>query len=502
MPSSPSALAIAASNGRWWLAPHIELLERAVMQLINRETPYRKLLVEMPPRHGKSEYISRYTPAWYIGTYPHQRVILCSYEANYAQRWGRKARDVLRQHGPTLFGQSISKATAATSDWEIEGTDGGMVTAGVGGAITGRGADVLIIDDPVKNADEAASPTFQERNIDWYRSTASTRLEPGGITILVTTRWNENDLAGQLLAEEGHEWLVLKLPALAEEGDPLGRNIGDPLWPERYDEEALEDIKLGRIDPATGQRHGGIGAYFWSALYQQSPTPDEGGLFQRKWWRRYRVLPNNLARGGIFIDTATDDKSTGDYFAMATWRTSGLDFYLVRMLNAHLKFPDQVRACLDAREASKLTPEDPGLPIYIEEVAWALPLIDTLKSLVGRVIGVKPGGHSKVARAMAGTPFVEAGNCYLPETGENIGDFVEQHAAFPNGAHDDMVDTTSLMFSKLATHAVPPPRKPEGRAVQYEPKALAPGTPRSVLQQRRQEPPSNRVSPTRKGLNA
>ncbi len=194
-------------------------------------------MVCMPPRHGKSEFISKYFPAWFLGTFPDKRIILTSYESEYAASWGRKARNLLEEHGRELFGVRIAGDSSAADRWDIAGRDGGMNTAGAGAAITGKGANVAIIDDPVKNDTDAMSETKRAAVWEWYRATLRTRLEgdPRAI-ILVMTRWHEDDLAGRLLKAQAaatsgpcKRWDVLELPALAEPGDPLGRPPGAPL---------------------------------------------------------------------------------------------------------------------------------------------------------------------------------------------------------------------------------------------------------------------------------
>jgi hypothetical protein len=234
----------------------------------------KRLLITMPPRHGKSEFASKYFPAWYLGTFPDRRVILTSYEADFAMTWGRKVRDLLHEFGPAVFGVSVRSDSTAANRWGIEDNTGGMDTAGVGGPITGKGAHLLIIDDPVKNAEEAASETMRNKAWDWYVSTAYTRLEPAGAVILIQTRWHSDDLAGRILAhaaETGERWDVVNLPAMAEEGDVLGRESGEPLWPERFDLDALERIR------AT------LGGYYFAALYQQRPGPPDGAMFKTAW---------------------------------------------------------------------------------------------------------------------------------------------------------------------------------------------------------------------------
>lgn len=224
------------------------------------------LAVSMPPQHGKSELCSKYLPAWYLGTFPDRRVILVSYEADFAASWGRKARELLAEHGVD-FGVSINSRSAAARRWDISGHEGGMSTAGVGGPITGKGAHLLIIDDPIKNDAEARSPHCREKQWEWWQSVASTRLRPGGLTVVIQTRWHRDDLTGKILAqaaEAGRNWKQIKLTAIAEEGDPLGRAIGQPLWPEVYTLEKLDAIRATRTN------------YYWRALYQQAPVTDGG----------------------------------------------------------------------------------------------------------------------------------------------------------------------------------------------------------------------------------
>src|SRR5258708_863622 len=221
------------------------------------------LVIEAPPRHGKSELISRYLPAWYLGLFPARRVMLVGYGAGFARSWGRKARSLLIEHGRDCFGVEVSTEERAASEWGLAGYEGGMVTAGVGGPLTGRGANLLIVDDPIKNAEEAVSQTIRDNHWDWWQSTASTRIEPGGCVIIIATRWHYDDLSGRLIhaaqTGEGSPVRRLRLPAIAEDGDPLGRAAGEALWPERWPRDRLEKIRLEKD------------AAWWHAMYQQRP---------------------------------------------------------------------------------------------------------------------------------------------------------------------------------------------------------------------------------------
>ena len=269
------------------------------------------LVVCMPPQHGKSELCSKYLPAWYLGTFPDRRVILTGYEADFAAQWGRKARDLLEQWG-WLFNVQVSKRSSAVHRWDLQGRDGGMTTAGVGGPITGRGAHLLIVDDPVKNDEEARSSTHREKQWDWWQSTASTRIRPGGLFVVVQTRWHRDDLAGRILREaktNRQRWREVRLPALAEDRDPLGRAPGEPLWPEVYTEDHLLRVKSSRTN------------YYWRALYQQDPLAEGStewpeAFFGPSIW--FEEWPQEWLCRAMALDPSKGrDAKFGDYSAFA-----------------------------------------------------------------------------------------------------------------------------------------------------------------------------------------
>ena len=225
-----------------------------------------RLNINLAPRHGKSLILSQFFPAWFLLVYPWRRVILCSYEADFAAQWGRKVRDLVIQWGP-VFGVSVAQDSKAADRWEIAKHGGGMQTAGVGGPILGKGADLLILDDLTKNADEALSAVYREKTWNWYTSTAYSRLEPGAAIVHVQQRWHTDDMTGRLLENDHGRWTNLVLPALAGENDILGRPPGAALWPERYSVADLEDKR--RLTPT-----------WFAAQYQQVPIDLEGGFFR------------------------------------------------------------------------------------------------------------------------------------------------------------------------------------------------------------------------------
>lgn len=507
--NSPAALALLTSRGRWKLTPHLQLLDEALVFLEQRKAPawwlrerlhyeidpavdnadqlaFTRLIVEMPPRHGKSEMVSRYFPAWYLGRHPTEHVILCSYEANFAAVWGGRVRDLLKEWGASIFGVTVKHDKQARFDWELAEQDGGMVTAGVGGPITGRGADLGIIDDAIKNAEEAASPTIQKRNADWFDSTFYTRLEPDSICVDMGTRWHAADLTGHILTvqdleeddkeDEGDDefWFRVRLPALAEPDDLLGRSEGEALWPDRFPTARL--LRMARR----------IGDYFFGALYQQRPSSAEGAIFKRGAWQYYSPaeLPEearNPIWGGIFADTAGwDDQSTStDYAAIGVVVRVARDLYWLHASRGRWTFPQFQERLRNLREEF-------GLPIVIEETPWAMPLLQSLARELGGVLPFKIQGHSKVTRAMAASPYQAAGNFFLPRGASWVGDFVSEHADFPTGAHDDWVDTTSMAALRLLVGVgqidYTPPRTrrltykapPEGNQAQRRPGQLPP----------------------------
>ena len=220
----------------------------------------KRLMILLPPRHSKSMTVSETFPSYFIGRNPNRRVILVSYGDSLARKFGRVNRNKLEEYGEEIFGINLSKDNSSVTNWGIEGYRGGMISAGIGGPITGEGADLLIIDDPIKNRKEADSKTYRDMVWDEWQNTLYTRLQPDGAVIIILTRWHEDDLAGRLLNSdygEVEDWDIIRLPAIAEENDLLGRAVGEPLWPENgFDEEWAKATKTA------------VGSRTWASLYQ------------------------------------------------------------------------------------------------------------------------------------------------------------------------------------------------------------------------------------------
>jgi predicted phage terminase large subunit-like protein len=265
----------------------------------------KRLMVFMPPRHGKSETISKKFPAWFLGKHPDSNVIMSSYGFTLVRSFSKDVRDLIESRRyKIVFDISTAEDSRQVKDWDIAGHLGGLLAQGVGGAITGYGAHLFIIDDPFKDQKEAESQINRDNVWDWYRSVVLTRLEPNAAIILVMTRWHQDDLAGRILAEEKlsgiKEWEVINFPALANADDILGRKEGDALWPERYPTDVMVNTK--RI----------VGSRVWNALYQGNPQDPQSQKFQRDWFKYYDNLPREISRRSAGVDTATSMKSSND----------------------------------------------------------------------------------------------------------------------------------------------------------------------------------------------
>lgn len=435
--ASPSAWGYIATRGELRIPRHIELLDRKLRALARREI--RGLIVETPPRHGKTELGTKAFPGWYLGTHPQHRVMLTAYGAELASGFGRRVRDDLTTYGEAVFGVKVNPASSAANRWDLLDHTGGVVTAGVGGSLTGMGADLLIIDDPVKNQDEAQSETYRTRTWEWWTSTARTRLHPDGVVLVIQTRWHEDDLAGRLQRDLPPDWEVVRLPALAESDDPLGRAVGEALWPERYDAEALEQIRTA------------VGSYVWSALYQQRPAASDGGLVRSSWWRTYDEPPRLLADRIEFDevvaswDLAFKDSRSADYVVGQVWGRAGGEFYLLHQVRDRMDFPATRRAI------QQLAAEWPQARVkLVEDKANGPAVIADLKHDVEGLVAVNPQG-GKIARLVAVSHLIEAGAVYLPEARHAawVDAFRHELAAFPNGVHDDQVDAMSQALLRL-----------------------------------------------------
>lgn len=433
---------------------HHRVLCKALNRVARGEL--RRVIIEMQPRVGKSELVSRRLPPFILGRNPDLNVVSASYSHDLASRMNR---DVQRVMETPTYKQLFPKArlsgakgetslTKSPTAWvrnsglfEMVGYRGSYRSVGVGGGLTGMGADVAIIDDPIKNQEEADSFIFRQRLWEWWTSTLLTRLEKDARVVILSTRWHEDDLAGRLIAQmkadpRADQWEVISFPAVAEgtltAGDP--RQPGEVLWPEKFDAERMLQTKLG------------VGGRVWSAMYQQRPSPIGGAIVQRSWWKYYERVPEKFDKVIMAWDLTFTKSATSDFVVGVVLGRKGADIYLLDMVRDRLSFTDSIAAI---RAMAKKWPD--ATAKYVEEAANGHALIDTLKHEVAGMIGIRATG-SKVARANAVSPRIEAGNVYLPHLSLApwVADVVEEWTAFPAGAHDDIVDAMSHGIGKIA----------------------------------------------------
>lgn len=382
----------------------------------------KRLMISMPPRHGKSQIASEFFPAWYLGRNPDKYIITATYSQDLANDFGRKVRNqLLDEYHQAAFPDCRLVDDSKAKNKFNTTAKGVYYAVGVGASATGRGAHLLLIDDPLKGRKEAESEVMRQGLKDWYTSVAYTRLMPGGAIIIIQTRWHEDDLAGWVSREHPHEgWEVLNLPAIDDNDQPL--------WPEQYPLETLLNIKRT------------IGSRDWEALYQQRPAASEGEIFKREWWRSYKELPK-LKWIMQSWDTAYKKGAENDYSVCTTWGVSETGYHLIDLWKGKVEFPELKRTARNL--AAKWNPR----AILIEDKASGQSLIQELKTNSKLNIIAVSIDSDKQTRAYAVTPFIEAGNVYLPEETEWVQDFIDECAVFPNGVHDDSVDSMTMFLN-------------------------------------------------------
>lgn len=403
----------------------------------------KRLMVFMPPRHGKSMLASEFFPAWYLGRHPGHQVIAATYAQGLADDFGRKVRNLCAnaQHTFLFPGFKLADDSQAVSRFHTA-ERGAYFGLGVGGPITGRGADLLLIDDPIKGREDAESETMRQHLKDWYTSVARTRLMPGGAIVVIQTRWHEDDLSGWLLREHAHEgWEVLNLPALAEPDDAIRRSEGAPLWPEAYPLAELAQIRLS------------VGSRDWASLYQQRPSAAEGSILKREHWQYLKLwldVPSALIESlGIFKviqawDTAFKTKEVNDYSACVTVGIAKAKYYILDVWRGRVEFPELKRQI--QMHASRWQAN----AVLVEDAAAGQSLLQELRRETRLPLIAVKADRDKVARAHAITATHEAGLIYLPDAAPWLPDFLDETASFPSAPHDDQVDA----FVHAMRHAI------------------------------------------------
>lgn len=424
--------------------PALDLIDTELVRLL--DTPDSRLIISMPPQEGKSVRCSRDLPVWALTQNPDLRIIVGSYAQGLANRSGRSVRNAVTAH-PDL-GITIAADHAAASEWSVAGHDGGVLSVGRGAGVTGRPADLLIIDDPIKDRAEADSLTIRDTTWDWWTDALSARLSPGAPVVVITTRWHEDDLPGRLMLDQPDLWRVLNIPAQCEDPstDPLGRAAGEFMVSARGRTQAQWELRKETAGPRA-----------WAALYQGRPSPAEGSVFKRDRWARYDQPPwletNDGVRGvkgGRLIqswDLAFKGTNTSDFVVgQVWWQRDVAEFWLLDQVRGRWTFSE---TCDQIINLSARWPQ--ATAKLVEDKANGPAVIDALKGRVPGLIPVNPQG-GKEARASAVEPLVAAGNVHLPtaKLAPWVSDLIEEAAAFPNATSDDQVDSLTQALTYLA----------------------------------------------------
>ncbi len=436
----PATYAHHMSGGRWvpyrWAVLLMELLAREVRRRGAR------VVVNAPPRHGKSTCTSEWLPAWYLDLFPEDEVIVGCYGDKLARRFGRFGRDHFRDHPETWT--KLSGDAKSTTEWTT-GAGGGMRTTSVGGTVTGTGGDLIIVDDPHKDWAEAQSEVARDRVIEWFLGTLYSRAEPGASFIVTMTRWHERDLAGYLLKEHSDDWLHINFQALCEvTEDLLGRPLGEALCPERYDRAALEKIRQA------------VGPVIWAGTYQQSPEPGGGGIIPQDRLQTYTELPE--LTDWLFSWDLTFSATGTSYYVGSVWGRDAAvpqHKYLVDLVRARGDFVKQ------KEDIKRLIARYPQAErCYIELAANGHAAVAQLKTELARpvIIGVKPKESKEVRVAVDLLPELDAENVFVPESAPWLADYRRELRLFPNGTNDDQVDVTTQALKKMRLYASEPIR--------------------------------------------
>jgi len=411
-------------------AAHLSELDDALEAVERGEI--KRLMVFEPPRHGKSEKISIRFPTWYMGKHPDHKIVQSSYAESLSLVHSRAARDVFisdafkvlfpqARHRPERQAQERLPAPMQQAHEWGTSSGGSYYAVGIGGSVTGRGFNIGIIDDPVKDAEQAESSAYRERAWNWYTKVFRTRAEPDAAIILVMTRWHEDDLAGRLLRQMkedpiADQWEILHMPAISDDGQAL--------WPARFALPALLATKAV------------MGAYAWGAEYQGTPSPEKGNILLKEWWKWYDEPPAMMDE--VIESWDMTFKETGSSMVVGQiWGKRGADKYLLDQVRSRLSFPQTLESF---RTLSSYWPQ--AIAKLVEDKANGPAIIATLKNEIAGIIPVEPRG-GKIARARAAAPEAEAGNIWLPKGEAFAQDFVDECASFPHGRFDDQVDCFS-----------------------------------------------------------
>lgn len=431
----------------------LEIIDEALVRAYN--TPDARLIISMAPQEGKSVRVASDFPIWALTKDPDLRIVTASYAQALANRNGRAIRNRIQAHAE--LGLTIAQDNGSVSEWSLAGKQGGVLSVGIGAGVTGRAADMMIIDDPIKDRKEADSALIRDNVWDWWTDAASARLAPGASVVLILTRWHQDDLAGRLLERDVEAgWEYINIPAQAdhkpEEGetDVLGREPGE-----------FMDSARGRTLQQWQRRKSTAGARTWASLYQGRPTPADGDVFPSvEKWARYndplwveradgvRLVPG-IPRADYELvqswDLTFKDTQGTDYVVGQVWLRIGVNAYLLDMVRDRMNFSATLEAI---KTMSAKWPQ--AVAKFVEDKANGPAVMNVLSRSVAGLIPIEPDG-SKYARASAITPLVESQNVVLPTVKllPNVAELLEEAKNFPNASHDDTIDTMSQAINRL-----------------------------------------------------
>lgn len=427
---------------------HLQLLAKYLESVSANEID--RLMIFMPPRHGKSQMCSVLWPSFHLGHNPQDQIIEASYSESLAISFSRACRDTVKSNAYQELWPHHLKTEGAVR-WQILGKRNlrdNYLAAGVGGPLSGEGADLLIIDDPIKNAEQAMSVVYRDKVWEWYKLVARTRLQPKARIVLIMTRWHEDDLAGRLLKlqEEdptADQWTVLRLPSENAEGVdaiPDGVKAYRALWPERYPESELSKLR------------GSLGSLGYAALYGQQPKNKEGNIIKRDWFKFYKSFECPTQFDQLIQSWDMNFKETQDssFVVGQVWGRIKADKFLLYQFRKRVDFPSTIKA---VRAATSLWPK--AHLKLVEAKANGPAVVSMLKHEISGLVEVEPQG-SKEARLSAASPDFESGNVYVPDPSEPqnkwVRDYIEELCTFPNGLNDDQCDATSQGINRLRAY--------------------------------------------------
>ena len=446
------------------------------------------LLLSVPPRHGKSFTVTETLPSWYLGKHPDGNVIIASYESTFADSFSRRNRDKFSEYCGDIFGVNPSKSVWTAALWETE-QGGRCRAAGLKGGITGFGADLFIIDDPIKNQESADSETIIAKIHDEMGPSVQSRIHPGGKLIVIQTRWIENDVVGYIETNWSEfVYKTINLPCECEdpEHDPLGRKLGDSLMGEHLGDH---DIPARIRNDNTWLKSkktlvlAGDGERTWNALYQGHPSAQNGNLFRDEWWKFYSRADKPFQKfdySCLSVDATFKQTETSDLVSIQLWTLKSDDIFLYKLINKRMGFVKTVDTI------KSLVQDFPDIDqLVIEDKANGSAIIDTLRYTDGipPIVAVNPIG-GKYSRAQAVSPFISTGHVHLPDDwseqerrdvewdGQETGLdpsrlFILQHSRFPFAKHDDMVDAETQAMARLIKFITGEEPKPEKRHIRY-----------------------------------